>query len=415
MDVASAALEVDTQWDARGANRDRVVTGWCQQFPPFDRHRAVRADGYLYAGAGDGASFDNVDYGQYGSFYAGDKANPCGDPPSPAGTALSPPGAEGGALRSQSVRRTDGPTTLNGAILRVDPATGAGVATNPWGASTGPNKRRVLAYGLRNPFRFTTRPGTNELWIGDVGSGTWEEIDRVADTTGGTATNFGWPCYEGSPIASGFQAANVTMQLAVQQPVAGELLFYSYKHSDLVVSVTPARPRTGRRSAAWPSTWSPYPASYNGGLFFADHSRRCIWFMPAGVNGVPDPLHVQAFEPAAGNPVDLEIGPGGDLFYADLEGGSIHRIRYLHATNKAVASSTAADGGAHPDRAVRWRGSIDRPRRSRADSMSGDLGGNGVYDNGNTAHRCRDHTPRGVYTARLRASDPQGARSVRRR
>jgi hypothetical protein len=39
-----------------------------------------------------------------------------------------------------------------------------------------------------------------------------------------------------------------------------------------------------------------YPPSYNGGLFFADHSRRCIWFMPAGVNGVP--LHVQAFEPA---------------------------------------------------------------------------------------------------------------------
>ena len=74
------------------------------------------------------------------------------------------------------------PDTLNGTIIRVDPATGAGVATNPCVASTDPNKRRVLAYGLRNPFRFTTRPGTNELWIGDVGWDTWEEIDRVADT-----------------------------------------------------------------------------------------------------------------------------------------------------------------------------------------------------------------------------------------
>ena len=64
--------------------------------------------------------------------YAGDQANPCGDPPGAAGTALSPPGAEGGALRSQSVRRTDGPATLDGAVLRIDPATGAGVRGNPF-------------------------------------------------------------------------------------------------------------------------------------------------------------------------------------------------------------------------------------------------------------------------------------------
>ena len=34
--------------------------------------------------------------GQYGVNYSGELAHPCGDPPSPAGTALSPPGAEGG-------------------------------------------------------------------------------------------------------------------------------------------------------------------------------------------------------------------------------------------------------------------------------------------------------------------------------
>ena len=53
-----------------------------------------------------------------------------------------------------------------------------------------------------------------------------------------------------------------------------------------------------------------YPASYNGGLFFADHTRNCIWFMPAGANGDPDPSRVQTFAPSAGHPVDLEIGPG---------------------------------------------------------------------------------------------------------
>ena len=46
-------------------------------------------DGALYLTAGDGASFDFVDYGQ-----AGSPTNPCGDPPSGAGTALTPPTAE---------------------------------------------------------------------------------------------------------------------------------------------------------------------------------------------------------------------------------------------------------------------------------------------------------------------------------
>ena len=46
-----------------------------------------------------------------------------------------------------------------------------------------PTRRRIVAYGFRNPFRFTFRPGTSELWIGDVGWDTWEEIDRVVSPT----------------------------------------------------------------------------------------------------------------------------------------------------------------------------------------------------------------------------------------
>ena len=157
-----------------------LINDWCQQFPSHSVGTLLFGrDGYLYATGGDGASFNNVDYGQYGANYAGDKANPCGDPPGAVGTALSPPGAEGGALRSQSVRRTDGPATLDGAVLRIDPATGAGVPGNPYFSSSDANARRIVAFGLRNPFRITQRPGTDELWIGDVGWNTWEEINRV--------------------------------------------------------------------------------------------------------------------------------------------------------------------------------------------------------------------------------------------
>ena len=92
---------------------------------------------------------------------------------------MTPPTAEGGALRSQDIRTTGDPTGLDGAILRVDPDTGAAMPGNPNAGSADPNARRIVAYGLRNPFRITVRPGTNEVWAGDVGWNTWEEINRV--------------------------------------------------------------------------------------------------------------------------------------------------------------------------------------------------------------------------------------------
>ena len=63
-------------------------------------------------------------------------------------------------------------------------------------------------------------------------------------------------------------------------------------------------------------------------MFFADHSRNCIWFMRAGSNGLPDKTQISTFISAASNPVDLETGPNGDLFYVDFEGGNIHRVTY---------------------------------------------------------------------------------------
>ena len=215
-----------------------LVTGWCQQFPSHSIGTLMFGrDGALYAGAGDGASFNNVDYGQYGATYSGDQANPCGDPPSPVGTALAPPNAEGGALRSQSVRRTDGPATLNGAVIRIDPDTGQGLPDNPFASSSDPNARRIVAYGLRNPFRFTQRPGSDELWIGDVGAGTWEEIDRLASPTGSATRNFGWPCYEGANPQSGYQSAGLNLcDSLYANPGSVAAPYFAYKHSECVVN-----------------------------------------------------------------------------------------------------------------------------------------------------------------------------------
>jgi glucose/arabinose dehydrogenase len=134
--VSARVSKLTASGNTMTAAEQVLVSDWCQQFPSHSIGTLLFGrDGALYAGGGDGASFNNVDYGQYGATYAGDQANPCGDPPAPAGTALSPPTAEGGALRSQSVRRTDGPATLDGTIIRIDPDTGQ-AALSPTGCAT---------------------------------------------------------------------------------------------------------------------------------------------------------------------------------------------------------------------------------------------------------------------------------------
>ena len=56
----------------------------------------------------------------------------------------------------------------------------------------------MVAYGLRNPWRFSFDRATGDLYIGDVGQGNWEEIDYVPRAQVGTLMNFGWAVYEGT-------------------------------------------------------------------------------------------------------------------------------------------------------------------------------------------------------------------------
>ena len=90
---------------------------------------AFGTSGALYVSDGEGASYTTTDYGQLAG-------NPCGDPPAGFGGTQTPPTAEGGALRSQSLQRPAGePRLADGAILRVDPGTGDGLPSNPQAAS----------------------------------------------------------------------------------------------------------------------------------------------------------------------------------------------------------------------------------------------------------------------------------------
>jgi glucose/arabinose dehydrogenase len=55
---------------------------------------------------------------------------------------------------------------------------------------------RIEGYGLRNPWRFSFDRETGDLWIGDVGQGSWEEIDYTPRESPGIE-NYGWDVYEG--------------------------------------------------------------------------------------------------------------------------------------------------------------------------------------------------------------------------
>ena len=385
-----------------------LIEDWCRQYGSHSIGSLnFGPDGALYVTAGDGASWNFVDYGQGGS-----PPNPCGDPPGGIGVALSAPSAQGGALRSQDLRTPADPTGLDGTVIRVDPDTGAGLPGNPLSTSSDPNARRIVAYGLRNPFRATFRPGTNELWVADVGWNDWEEINRLVGPAAAPVENFGWPCYEGDARQSGYDAADLTLCETLYGD-AGAVAppYYKYKHTDNVVPGDACPPAgssiTGLAFEFYGG--GSYPAEYDGALFFADYARGCIWAMKSAGGILPSPSNVSRFVRAAGAPIDLEIGPGGDLFYVDL-GGAVHRVQYGAATGgtpTAVAEANPTQGD--PPLTVTFDGRSSSDPDGDPLSYAWDLDGDGEYDDSSAAGPAWTYDSSGDYVASLKVTDPLGA------
>ncbi|MBN9393025.1 MAG: PQQ-dependent sugar dehydrogenase [Chloroflexi bacterium] len=390
-----------------------LISGWCVQFPSHTiGELAFASDGSLYVSGGDGASYINVDYGQYGASLSGDTRNPCGDPPGGKGGAMTPPTARGGALRSQSPLRPSGdPVILNGTILRVDPATGDAKSDNPGASSSDANARRIIAFGLRNPFRFTTR-ANGEIWVGDVGYNTWEEMDRITDPTG-SVKNFGWPCYEGNAVQPGYQAAGLTMcQNLYDNPGSVVSPYYSYYHSVAIqgqnCSIS-TQPGTGISSsitgmAFYNKDLGNYPAAYDEALFFADYSRACIWVMYKGTDGNPDPSTIIPFVNGIYTPIQLVIGPGGNLFIVGLLDNSIRRVQY----QAPIADARATTYSGNAPLAVHFDSSHSISPLGKDLTYSWDLNGDGVFGDSTQANPDFTYTQPGSYKVWLRVTDSDG-------
>ncbi len=402
--VASTRLAKLTLSGNVVSGEQALINDWCQQFPSHSAGGLVFGpDGMLYASGGDGASFLNTDYGQ-----DGEPLNPCGDPPVPVGSAQTPPTAEGGALRAQDLLTASDPTGLDGSLVRIDPDTGAGASGNPLSASPDANARRIVASGMRNPFRFSFRPGSSEIYVGDVGWGTWEEINRLPRADDATVDNFGWPCYEGAARSPAYEAAglNLCKQLyntagAVTSPL------FTYKHgSDVVAGEDCAAGGSSISGLAFYQGGS-YPAAYAGALFFSDYSRGCTWVM-FEKNGQLDPATRVNF--LKGNdPVNLKIGPGGDLFVVDFN-GSLRRISYPGGNRAPTAIALAQPQYGALPLTVNFDGTTSSdPDAGDTLTYAWDLDGDGQYDDSTAAKPSWTYTSAATVTVGLRVTDKGGS------
>jgi glucose/arabinose dehydrogenase/PKD repeat protein len=272
---------------------------------------AFLSDGSLIVSHGDGAHWNVTD--------------PGGLDPLAFGPGKFGPEQDVGSFRAQE------PRSLAGKILRLDPATGRGLPDNPFYTGD-PNalESRLWARGLRNPYRFTLVPGTGPreaLFVCDVGHSTWEELNLAR---GGE--NFGWPCHEGAPEMSEYQANDPDGYCDSLGLVSAPWLAWNH-------NLPGALGFTGRAATgACVYDGSDYPATWRGGLFFCDFGAG--WLRVAHFDAALQRTWVRPFASELGSPIDLVRHPGnGDLVYITLEVGEhrILRLRYAPANRSPVA------------------------------------------------------------------------------
>ncbi|MFT5758758.1 MAG: putative repeat protein (TIGR03806 family) [Alteromonadaceae bacterium] len=82
---------------------------------------------------------------------------------------------------------------LNGKLLRISVPGNGTYSIPPDNPFLTADKPEIFALGFRNPWRFSFDRETGDIWGGDVGANSWEEINKIQK--GG---NYGWPFKEGT-------------------------------------------------------------------------------------------------------------------------------------------------------------------------------------------------------------------------
>lgn len=195
-----------------------------------------------------------------------------------------------------------------GKLLRIDvdaPAPHVPL-DNPFVGQPGHNEY-IWASGLRNPWRFSFDRLTGDLWIGDVGADTRDEVD-VLSFSASRGANFGWSCFEGTFCFNPFGCNCATPNPSFVPPIYESAV--GSGGCALVGGVV-------YRGQAWPSLVGRYMFTNwcGGGL----RSFRYVAGQAVGhITYSVSPPNMLA--------TSLDEGPGGEMYLSDMNGGRIFRI-----------------------------------------------------------------------------------------
>jgi glucose/arabinose dehydrogenase len=246
-------------------------------------HLAFGPDGYLYIGLGDGGNGNDPEH------------------------------------------RAQDPSSLLGKFLRIDVNVADGHPSgyvvppdNPFvdGVPV-PARPEIWSFGLRNPWRYSfdnpARGGTGAMLIGDVGQGSWEEIDYEPPGRGGR--NYGWRNREGAHN-------NVQTRLPAYQPLVDPIHEYGRNQGQ---SVTGGYVYRGRS----------LDARFRGRYFFADFGSGRVWSVALAIDGGSGEATVSSLmdhtsdlggTAATGNVSSFGEDADGELYVVSYSRGVVLRL-----------------------------------------------------------------------------------------
>jgi glucose/arabinose dehydrogenase len=214
--------------------------------------------------------------------------------------------------------------SLLGKILRIDVNSGSPYSIpdgNPFkGDAT--KREEIWAFGLRNPYRSSIDRATNDLWIGDVGQNTREEVNFNSAGNGGL--NFGWRPREGliqNPAYSG-----ETPVTAATDPV------YDYPRSDGISVIG----GYVYRGSAIPDLAGTY--------FFGDFGSARIWSFRFASGAMTEfqerTAELNADVTAIQNISSFAEDAVGELYVIDYSAGSLRKVIAAGTSGGATLSLT---------------------------------------------------------------------------
>jgi glucose/arabinose dehydrogenase len=215
-------------------------------------------------------------------------------------------------------------TSKLGKIIRID----ADDVTSP--------TMGVMAWGLRNPFRWSFDRLTGDMWIGDVGQGAKEEVNFRA--AGASGANFGWPCLEGT--------RNNAPDLQDNSPcdtVSGVDILPIFEYDNPPCCGTSVIGGYRYRGSAYPQFQGYYMAAdyFDGRVWFIRSNGGSGWTVSGPQTGLQ--ANISSFS---------EAYNGDSLFAVSLSANRVYKIIPTVVTPVSLVSFSGINSPTYND--LRW-------------------------------------------------------------